>query len=79
MIGRTLKVDLHTMKEMDMSTPRVERRRFARICVEIDLQKKLIPKVFARRLCLTWNMKALRKFVLPAAGMGIGGRVVHGK
>lgn len=45
LIGRTLKVDLHTLKSDKLDEARVERGRFVRICVEIDLQKKLIPKV----------------------------------
>lgn len=44
-IGKTLKVDMNTMGEAELMRTRVERGRFARLCVEIDLQKKLIPRV----------------------------------
>ena len=47
-IGRMLKVDMHTLYEQD-SQPFMERDRFARICVEVDLWKKPIPKIIFRK------------------------------
>ena len=41
-------MDLHTLHEQE-SQPFIERGRFARICVEVDLQKQLIPKILIRR------------------------------
>ncbi|XP_028802897.1 uncharacterized protein LOC114758054 [Neltuma alba] len=46
-IGKTLRVDLRTCTEATDRISNVERGRFARVCVEIDLQKKLVPKVIA--------------------------------
>ncbi|XP_028788085.1 uncharacterized protein LOC114744065 [Neltuma alba] len=45
MIGKTIKVDMHTIANIDESKAKVERGRFARICVELDLQKKLVPRI----------------------------------
>ncbi|XP_028789610.1 uncharacterized protein LOC114745620 [Neltuma alba] len=45
MIGRTLRVDMNTIANLEESRAKVERGRFARICVEVDLQKKLIPRI----------------------------------
>lgn len=46
-VGRTLKVDVHTIKEDqnegELNT--TERGRFVRISVEINLDKKLVPKI----------------------------------
>lgn len=45
-MGSTLKVNVHTIKEDqnggELNT--TERGRFARICVELNLDKKLIPR-----------------------------------
>lgn len=46
-IGRTLRVDMNTLSDSHMEGPRVERGKYARICVELDLQKKLISRVIA--------------------------------
>lgn len=43
-IGKTLKIDVNTLNTNN-GLARVERGRFARICVEIDLRKKLRSKV----------------------------------
>ncbi|XP_028786133.1 uncharacterized protein LOC114742047 [Neltuma alba] len=47
MIGKTLKVDMNTIANLEDKKARVERGRYARICVEIDLQKKLIPRIIS--------------------------------
>ncbi|XP_028778406.1 uncharacterized protein LOC114734927 [Neltuma alba] len=47
MIGKTLKVDMNTIANLEDKEARVERGRYARICVEIDLQKKLIPRIIS--------------------------------
>lgn len=51
-IGRTLKVDEHTLNEKRKKGKAgmflTERGQFARICVEIDLQKTLVPMVRVR-------------------------------
>ncbi|XP_028790153.1 uncharacterized protein LOC114746133 [Neltuma alba] len=46
-VGKTLKVDLKTLTENSTRFSNVERGRFARVCVELDLQKKLVPRVIA--------------------------------
>lgn len=50
-IGKTLKVEEHTLNEkkgnMDMFL--TERGQFARLCVEVDLRKTLVPKVRIRK------------------------------
>lgn len=46
-IGKTLRVDMHTLSESCNDGHKVERGRYARICVELDLQKKLISRVIA--------------------------------
>lgn len=48
MIGKTLKVDMNTIENLEADVTRVQRGRFARICVEIDLQKKLVPRVICQ-------------------------------
>lgn len=49
-VGKTLKVHIHTIKENqnggEMNT--TEKGRFARISVQINLEKKLVPKVKIR-------------------------------
>lgn len=49
-IGRTLKVDVHTIKEDQIGGElyTIEMGRFARISVEINLDKKLVPKIKIR-------------------------------
>lgn len=49
-IGKTIKVDLLTPSENPTATARVERGRYARICVELDLQRKLVSKVIAANM-----------------------------
>lgn len=45
-IGRTLRVDLNTFSSSDDEHKvKVERGQFARLYVEINLQKKLVKKV----------------------------------
>ncbi|XP_028788193.1 uncharacterized protein LOC114744170 [Neltuma alba] len=45
-IGRTLKVDINTLSNgLYTNQTKVERGKYARICVELDLQKKLVPRV----------------------------------
>ncbi|XP_028796726.1 uncharacterized protein LOC114752166 [Neltuma alba] len=45
-IGRTLKVDINTLSNgLHTNQTKVERGKYARICVELDLQKKLVPRV----------------------------------
>lgn len=46
-IGKTLRVDLNTLAESSSESMKVERGRYARICVELDLQKQLVPRVIA--------------------------------
>lgn len=69
-IGKTLKVDGHTIKENrnggEMNT--TERGRFARISVEVNLEKKLVPRIKIRNrtylieyeglnlICFTWKI-----------------------
>lgn len=45
MIGRTLKVDMNTLSKLENGSTRVGRCRFARLVVEIDLQKQLLPRI----------------------------------
>ncbi|KAK4283840.1 hypothetical protein QN277_000747 [Acacia crassicarpa] len=44
-IGRTLKVDMNTLQDYQTDSPKIQRGKFVRICVELNLQKKLVPKV----------------------------------
>ncbi|KAK4279903.1 hypothetical protein QN277_011605 [Acacia crassicarpa] len=44
-IGRTLKVDMNTLQDCQNASPKIQRGKFVRICVELNLQKKLVPKV----------------------------------
>lgn len=44
-IGRTLKVDMNTLHDLHASNSKIERGKFVRLCVELDLQKKLVPKI----------------------------------
>lgn len=46
-IGKTFRVDMNTLSESQAVGPKVERGRYARICVELDLQKKLVSRVIA--------------------------------
>lgn len=52
-IGRTLRVDVHTINEEKLrnGVRATERGQFARICVEVDLRKALLPIVRVRK---TW-------------------------
>lgn len=43
-----LKVDMNTIENLEDDIARVQRGRFARVCVEIDLQKKLVPRVICQ-------------------------------
>lgn len=49
-IGRTLKVDMHSINEKKMSNGlfNTERGQFAWMCVEVDLSKTLVSKVHVR-------------------------------
>ncbi|KAF7822535.1 receptor-like protein EIX1 [Senna tora] len=47
-IGRTLKIDFNTLRQQDENLV-VERGRFARICVEVDLSKQLLAKFTLRK------------------------------
>lgn len=60
LIGRTLKVDLHTLTVGDKEETRVERGRFVRICVDIDLQKKLVPNVIVANSVFNVEYEGLR-------------------
>ena len=46
-IGKTIKVDLLTPSELQTDIRRIERGWYARICVELDLQKKLVSIIIA--------------------------------
>lgn len=46
-VGRTLRVDMNTIEDFEASKAKVERGKLARICVELDLQKRLIPRIVA--------------------------------
>lgn len=46
-IGKTLKVDMDTLSSRLDKDAKVARGRYAQICVELDLQKKLVPKIIA--------------------------------
>ncbi|XP_028757803.1 uncharacterized protein LOC114716908 [Neltuma alba] len=44
-IGRPFQVDLNTLLDRMDSNAKVERGRYARLCVELDLQKQLVPRL----------------------------------
>ncbi|KAK4268164.1 hypothetical protein QN277_024853 [Acacia crassicarpa] len=46
-IGRTLRVDINTLQECQNASPKIQRGKFVQICVELNLQTKLVPKVIA--------------------------------
>ncbi|KAI9111324.1 hypothetical protein K1719_017736 [Acacia pycnantha] len=46
-IGRPLRVDLNTLADKCANEAKVERGRYARLCVELDLQKQLVPRIIA--------------------------------
>lgn len=46
-IGKILKVDMHTLANWLAPDSKVERAKFVRICVKLDLQKKLVPRILA--------------------------------
>lgn len=50
-IGRTLRVDIHTIKENTgvNGLGAIQRGKFARICVEVNLNMTLVPKVRVRK------------------------------
>ena len=47
LVGKTLKVDMYTLKGQE-DQALIERGRFACICVEANLSKQLIPRVMIR-------------------------------
>ncbi|XP_054797576.1 uncharacterized protein LOC129302705 [Prosopis cineraria] len=55
-IGRPLKVDMCTLSDISKDVPIKERGRYTPICVELDLQKKLVPKVIAA--CSVFNVES---------------------
>ncbi|XP_028775904.1 uncharacterized protein LOC114732736 [Neltuma alba] len=59
MIGRALKVDLNTLAHYQSSSNMVERGKFARVSVEIDLNKKLQSKFVIRRTVYTVEYEGL--------------------
>ncbi|XP_028763183.1 uncharacterized protein LOC114721522 [Neltuma alba] len=44
-IGRTVRVDMNTVQEVARADSELERGRYAKVCVELDLQQKLVPRV----------------------------------
>ena len=46
-MGKTLKVDMHTLMEQENKVD-MERNKFTRIYVEVNLHKQLIPKIIVR-------------------------------
>lgn len=44
-IGRALKIDENTLSQMEDDNAKTERGRYARVCVEVDLRRKWVPKV----------------------------------
>lgn len=41
-IGRALKIDENTLSQMEDDNAKTERGRYARVCVEVDLRRKLV-------------------------------------
>ena len=58
-IGWTLRVELKTLSESTNSQARVERGHFARLCVELDLQKSLVPKIIFAYVVLNVEYEGL--------------------
>lgn len=59
-VGRSLKVDIYTLNLIGEQL-RVERGRFARVCIEIDLRKSLLAKVRCGR----------KMYVVEYEGLGL--------
>ncbi|XP_028764213.1 uncharacterized protein LOC114722336 [Neltuma alba] len=46
-IGRTLKVDMKTLNDFQSTNSKIKRGKYVRICVELNLQKKFVPKIIS--------------------------------
>ncbi|KAK4276359.1 hypothetical protein QN277_019316 [Acacia crassicarpa] len=69
-IGRTLRVDMNTFQDDHESAPKIQRGRFVRICVELDLQKKLIPKVIIAGSAFNVEYEGLTKICFNCGRAG---------
>ena len=58
-IGKSLKVDLKTLAYEQSDKSIIERGRFARVCVEIDLQNLLSSRVIVRDMALNVEYESL--------------------
>lgn len=69
-IGKTLKVDMNTLTDFHSRNSRVERGKFARICVELDLQKPLVPKVIFADAIFNVEYEGLGKICFACGRFG---------
>ncbi|KAL4317140.1 hypothetical protein AHAS_Ahas15G0355300 [Arachis hypogaea] len=58
------------MLRVDELTSIHSREKFARICVEIDHRRKLVPSFFAWERKLDWSIKAYTKSTSIVADIG---------
>lgn len=78
-IGKTLRVDIHSIKEK-VGTPglsETERGQFVRIYVEIDLDKTLLPKVRVRKSLYKVEYEGLPLICLNVGNTDTVRRRVH--
>lgn len=72
-IGRTLKVDMHSINEkkrMNNGLFNTERGQFARMCVEVDLRKTLVPKLHVRWIEYPVEYEGLSLICFDCGGFG---------